>query len=239
MLCAAFVCRGLVYNALTTNLEETLSMSEKKPHLDFDTVANLFVSLGVHQTPSEIHGLLTGKLAAGQRFDRSAWLIEAQQLLDTEANFTEDQQEQLYFFYMATATPLADADLAFEALIPDDDVEMELRLQTLGLWCSGFLAGFALVEKAIAELPELVNDALNDLAAIAQVGANDDEEWDASAEQDFFQLLEYVRLAAMNIYLEYQTQAAHQAAPNASANAPSKEGDYLTSQQMFKGRQVH
>ena len=214
-------------------------MSEKLPQLDFDTVANLFLSLGANHTPSEIHGLLTGKLAAGKRFDQSAWLLQAQELLDTDASFSKEQQEQLYFFYMATATPLADADLSFQALIPDDDLDMEQRLQCLGLWCSGFLAGFALVEKAITELPELVNDALNDLAAIAQVGANEDEDWDASAEQDFFQLMEYVRLAAMNVFMEYHAQAANKAAPNASATAPQKEADYLTSEQMFKGRQVH
>ena len=164
-------------------------MSNTATALDFDEVANLIVSLSASITPSEIHGLLSGQIAAGKRMDKSAWLEEAKTLLDIETGFSADQEEQLQFIYMTTLTQIADTELGFYPLIPDEDLEFELRLQCLGLWCSGFLAGFALVEKAVAKLPELVNDALNDLAAISQIGENEDEDLDNSAESDFSILL--------------------------------------------------
>lgn len=208
-------------------------MPNAAKQLDFDEVANLFVSLSAHITPSEVHGVLSGQLAAGKRMQQADWLNEAKDILDTDAGFSASQEEQLQFFYMATLTPLSDSELSFQALIPDDDLEMELRLQCLGLWCSGFLAGFALVEKTTSQLPELVNDALNDLAAIAQVGANDDEDLDESAEQDFFQIVEYVRLAAMNVFIEYAPK------PKDGAQKKSADDEYLSSEQLFKGRKVH
>ncbi|NRB37750.1 MAG: UPF0149 family protein [Pseudomonadales bacterium] len=219
-------------------------MSNTAKALDFDEVANLMVSLSASITPSEVHGLLAGQLAAGKRMDKSSWFAEAKTLLDIETNFSPDQQEQLLFIYMATFTQIGDAELGFYPLIPDDDLEFNLRLQCLGLWCSGFLAGFALIEKKNATLPELVNDALNDLAAISQVGANEDEELDESAESDFFQIIEYIRLAAMNIFIEYAAEAdAQQVKPAANTESfvegKSTDNKYLGSEQLFTGRKVH
>lgn len=210
-------------------------MSKKLNTLNFDEVCDLFISLGANNTPSEMHGLLAGQLAAGKRMDMDGWLKEAIEFLDTETDFSKEQREQLQFIYMATLTAIADEELGFHPLLPDESTEIEQQLQCLGLWCTGFLAGFALVEKKITDLPEIVNDALNDLAAISQIGTNDDEELDTSAEEDFFQITEYVRLAAMNIFIEYAVDEAE----SAQANAENKSDEYLDSQSLFKGRQVH
>ena len=212
-------------------------MAKIPPALDFDEVANLIVSIGASITPSEVHGLLSGQLAAGKRMDQVTWLSEVKNLLDTESNLSSDQQEQLQFIYRATLSQLEDNELSFYPLIADEDLEMELRLQCLGLWCSGFLAGFALIEKPNT-LPELVNDALNDLAAISQVGSNEEEELDDTAESDLFQIIEYVRLAAMNIFMEYAPEKKQNQQPTASASQV-KDGEYLSSDQLFKGRNVH
>ena len=96
--------------------------------------------------------------------------------------------------------------------------------------------GFALVEKAVAKLPELVNDALNDLAAISQIGENEDEDLDNSAESDFFHIVEYVRLAAMNIFMEYAVVVD---APQEKLKTKPADGEYLATEKLFKGRQIH
>lgn len=216
-------------------------MAKISKALDFDEVANLIVSVGASITPSEVHGLLAGQLAAGKRMEKDAWMNEASALLHTESSFNAEQQEQLQFIYRATLSQLSDDQLSFYPLIPDEDLEMEQRLQCLGLWCSGFMAGFALVEKQNPVLPELINDALNDLAAISQVGENEEEELNETAEEDLFQIVEYVRLAAMNIFIEYAltADAKQKADKGSSAVAQAKEGEYLTTNQLFKGRNVH
>lgn len=203
--------------------------------LAFDEVCDLFVALGAHNSPSEMHGLLSGQLAAGKRMDFAEWQETAKDFIDSDASFSKEDAEKLQFIYMSTLTALADDELGFYPLLPDDEDEIENRLTCLGLWSQGFLAGFALVEKRVEETSELVNDALNDLAAIAQVGLNDDEDWDESVEEDYTQLVEYIRLAAMNIFIEYAVEANHD--QNATGNSQNEA--YLSAESLFKKRQLH
>ena len=113
------------------------------------------------------------------------------------------------------------------------DSEVEIRLTCLSQWCQGFLAGFALVEKQVADLSEMINDALNDLAAISQVGMNDDDDWNDSAEEDYFQIVEYVRLAAMNVFVEYAVDKSENESSVVASDA------YLDSQSLFNARKLH
>ena len=78
-------------------------MTEKTRPLDFDEVCDLLVSLSVQLPASEVHGLLAGELAAGQRMDIHQWQQEAKQLLDIEGNLSKDQLEQIHYFYMRNA----------------------------------------------------------------------------------------------------------------------------------------
>ncbi len=212
-----------------------MNTTNKVRRLAFDEVCDLFVVIGAHNSPAEMHGLLVGQLAAGKRMNHAEWLEEAREFIDTDQVFTKDQEEQLQFVYMATLTALADDELGFYPLLPPDDTEMEERLNSLGLWSQGFLAGFALVEKSIGEVPEVVNEALNDLAAIAHLGMNESEDWDASADDDYMQIVEYVRLAAMNTFLEYAVADVERHLPETG----NTTDEYLSAQSLFKTRQLH
>ena len=74
-------------------------MSNKVRPLAFDEVCDLFVELGAHNSPAEMHGLLAGQLSAGKRIDYAEWLHEAKEFIDTDASFSKDQEEQLQFVY--------------------------------------------------------------------------------------------------------------------------------------------
>jgi len=210
-------------------------MTSNIRRLEYDEVCDLFVALGAHNTPAEMHGLLAGQLSAGRRMNYSEWFREAKEFIDTDSDFSKDEQEQLQFVYMSTLTALADDELGFYPLLPDDEADIEERLSALGYWCQGFLAGFALVEKNIQDLSEIVNDALNDLAAIAQVGVNDNEDLDDSSDNDYFQIVEYVRLAAMHIFLEYAVEEVEKE----DNSIESQPDEYLSAQSLFKSRKLH
>jgi hypothetical protein len=203
--------------------------------LAFDEVCDLFVKIGAHNSPAEMHGLLTGQLSAGKRMTQVEWLKEAREFIDTDHVFSSDEEEQLQYIYMATLSSLLDEELSFYPLLPVEDADIDERLTSLSAWCQGFLAGFALVEKSISELPEVVNDALHDIAAIAQVGIGEDDEWDESSDDDYMQIIEYIRLAAMNTCLEYAMPESEKSI----ANKQPPEQAYLTTQSLFKARQIH
>lgn len=193
--------------------------------LDFDELCDLFIRLQATTPPAELHGLLTGQLCAGQQMTRDVWLRVAKDFMDAQAIPDAQDADLLMSVYYTTITQLVDDDWGFYPLLPDDTSELMVRIQALGEWCQGFLVGFALVDQKQVDqkqadqksadkksadkksnqgqktpYSDLVSDALSDLAAIAQVGEPEDDT--DESENDFMHLVEYVKLAALNIFVE-------------------------------------
>ena len=119
--------------------------------------------------------------------------------------------------YTVTASALIDDEFDFHLLLPDDEVEIDQRTDSLAAWCSGFLAGFALVSADTENGAKLSADSteiLKDIAQIAQAGVDSEAEEEES-EESYFELVEYLRFASMNLYLDAQGQAEASGAPPA------------------------
>lgn len=202
-------------------------MAQTLRALDFDDIADRLLALGIHDSPAHLHGLLVGKIAAGKRFTDEQWLDEIDAQFEPEQNFSSEDELAFHCVHAHVLATLKDQEFGFYPLLPSDDNELELRLASLSQWCENFMLGFALVEKEITELPEIVNEALHHLAAISQVDEQD--AFDESAEEDFIQLVEYVRMAAINIYYEYAEPEAAEEKPPATMSAQS----------LFQQRQIH
>lgn len=200
--------------------------------LDFDAFCDLFVNLGALSPPAELHGLLCGQLSAGMRFAPYQWLQKAQEFMDVQQAVDERQAQQLQGFYEQTLAQLEDASHGFYPLLPDDDHEFCIRLTALGQWCSGFLSGFALVETPRErQFSDDVSDALKDIAAIAQVSVDEGDFDEGDDEENYSNVLEYVRLAVMNVFIEHGNKAYVEAGEDGG------EGQTLsmTPQSLFGG----
>jgi yecA family protein len=175
---------------------------------EFDDLADVFWRLGAMQSPSELHGYITGQLTVGQKISSEQWLADAASYIDSVEPPAGEDNQCLMALYNATETDLARDDLAFQLLLPDDSNELSQRLDSLRQWCQGFLTGFALAGKQIQkddgkrQYSSDVSEALSDMAAISQVGVEDDETDGEQNENNFFELSEYLRIAVINIYLE-------------------------------------
>ena len=163
-------------------------------------------SLGVPQGGSEVHGLVTGLLAAGSK-------MKAPLVLDTLAEWLETsiegaEQAVLLQLYEEIVVSLQDAELSFEPLLPDDDDPVAERTLALGQWCSGFLAGFGLAGRfGDADLGEDLRELLSDLGKIAAL--DDEIPDDEDNETDLVEIVEYVRMSAMLIFTECVARAIH------------------------------
>lgn len=168
-----------------------------------DDLADLFLHLGALQPPAELHGYATGYIAVGGRAALPAWLDQCAQLLDIDTPNPE-LGEPLYAVYQSALAQLQAEDMGLTLLLPGDEFELEARIASLGQWCQGFLTGFAMAAKvtggSLASSSEELKEALNDLAAIAQISADQPDAEDG--EQDFFEVCEYVRVVAMTIFAE-------------------------------------
>ena len=173
-------------------------MTDTAPQLNyiFDDFADMFVELGAFGTPSELHGLLAGQLAAGVRVDAQALLTMVVSHLDVQT-LEDDDKAELVALYDLVLEQLSAADFGFQLLLPEDDTELTSRTESLGAWSSGFLSGFGLsFDHTKQSLSSEITDAMEDLANIAQVSFDVDDEYleGESAETSYLELVEYVRL---------------------------------------------
>ena len=125
-------------------------MSSTESLISFEALNHLLVPVGALNSPSELHGMLCGKLSGGQRLTSDEWLEEALTFLDVITE--EDQgvvgdpegqaQSALARLYVVTLAQLDDDNFGFQLLLPSEEAELDRRTGALGEWCHGFLSGF-------------------------------------------------------------------------------------------------
>lgn len=183
------------------------------PSVHFDELANTLLPLGTLNSPSELQGLLCGKLCGGVPLTEINWLLEAVEFLDFTQAPDESVRDMLSRLYHVTRAQLRD-DFGLQLMLPDDDAEMEERIAALSQWCHGFLTGFGSAG-AKEDLSDDARDTLQDLAALVQVAVDDDED----AEADYMEVTEYVRMAATSLFYEFAEEDL--TAPESPAASPT------------------
>lgn len=173
--------------------------------LNFDDFCNLIAPLGAITSPSELHGLLCGKLSGGAELSEVRWLLDAVEFLDFTQAPDERVREALTNLYHTSLQQLRDG-FGLNLMLPADDTDLSQRTATLGQWCYGFLTGFGSAGNAKRELTEEAEDGLRDLAAISQIAVEDGDDSDEADEADYMEVSEYVRQIAASLFLEYGAQ---------------------------------
>lgn len=183
-------------------MTETTATEQLLTPLNFDDLANLLAPLGTLNSPSELHGLLCGKFAGGASLSEINWLLDAVEFLDFIAAPDESVRLALSKLYHTTQDQLQGA-FGLKLMLPDDDALLGERARALSEWCHGFLTGFGSVEhQGKREISEEAAEMLQDIANIVQIQV-DDEEDEQSAETDYMEVTEYVRVAVNNLYDEF------------------------------------
>ncbi|MDI9244317.1 UPF0149 family protein [Marinobacter sp. CHS3-4] len=175
------------------------------PAAAFEQWANVFTSHQAFSHPSELHGALCGRLAAGARIQESDWLTMVCEHMGLATNATDDSAELTRFMvnaYNDTLEQLKSADMSFRPLLPDDDYAIEQRLEALISWVRGFLEGMALsAGESLGQAPDEIRELIEDMVAISQL--SDEEDQDDESEQQLMEIIEYVRLGALSVFTEF------------------------------------
>ena len=190
----------------TTSLGEQIMHDDVPDEIgvfDFDEFADHLLDQGVLASPSQLHGCLSGLLGAGASAQPEYGLDALFQALDLELH--GELADRVMQLYSVTEAALQDDEYTFLPLLPDDDEEIAVRTAALASWCDGFLAGFAYAtavqEKNGEALSQEAGEVLRDIAAMAQAEPPDDESED-DAEESYVELVEYLRVAVLNIFTD-------------------------------------
>ncbi|MEO4048569.1 YecA family protein [Pseudomonas sp. CAU 1711] len=163
----------------------------------YSAFAALLTSSGKSVSPAELHGLLLGRSCAGAGFEADAWLSDAAELLGGEP--ADNVRQALIGLQEMVKGELSGSDITLVLLLPGDDASLAERAKALGQWCQGFLDGFGMVVGNAALSAEAM-EVLQDLSAIAQVQGGLEESEDG--ENDYMEVMEYLRVAPLLLFAE-------------------------------------
>lgn len=174
--------------------------------MNFDDIADAFIRANMPGSPSELHGMLSGRISGGQQFEESQLTELVAEWLEEEPERIEDLGDMLPDLYAFTRKQICSDGFEFQPILPEDDIELNERLEALGEWCQGYLYGLG--NSGLSGETELagdIADALRDLAAISQIGMLDEE--DEDDEVSYAELVEYVRVAVLLVHAELGVHA--------------------------------
>lgn len=167
------------------------------PHDDIDLALE---DLGAAIGAAEVHGLLAGLACAGTTLPAA----QLRSLLDGELDVALDETtfRELREINATVRQQLDDDELGFELLLPEDDRPLPERVEAMAQWCVGFLAGFGTGTggRATRDFPDDVRDLLASISEFTR--AESEGEGDEEAEREFAELVEFLRIAALTIFLE-------------------------------------
>lgn len=172
---------------------------------DFDEFASHLLDQGLQVSPSLMHGCLSGLLAAGVDSAPEYGLDAMSQSLDVAVH--GELASRIMQLYTVTLEALQGDEFLFLPLLPDDDDDIALRTESLASWCSGFMTGFAYRIAAQSNggeaLPQETGEVLRDITAMAEAAVGDDAT-EEEAEESYIELIEYLRVAVVNVFLDAQ-----------------------------------
>jgi len=175
---------------------------------DFDEFADHLLDQGLLASPSQLHGCLCGLLGAGAPAQPEYGLDAMAQALDLEVH--GELASRIMQLYTVTEAALQDEEFTFLPLLPDEEEEITLRTAALANWCDGFLAGFAYATAAadsnVSALSQETGEILRDIGAMAQAEPAADES-EEEAEDSYIELVEYLRVAVVNVFMDSQATA--------------------------------
>lgn len=152
---------------------------------------------------AEAHGTLCGLLCAGAGDVPEAWIHNTlADLEDYSFGGPGDARGLLEAMHQSTVAGLEGDQMGFEALLPDDEIDLEDRAAALAGWCNAFLYGLAMRGLSpMEELPDELREILADFAEIGRAGVAE-EEAEEVGESAYAELVEYVRVGVQIVFDE-------------------------------------
>lgn len=174
-------------------------MSDSSDILSYTDLSASFQKIEPNANIAQVHGILCGMLCGADESDHDLWPV-----IFPHAKKSKKGEGLLKQLYEATYHQLSEFSFEFRILLPEDETDINLRAEALGLWCQGFLLGLEHTQIPLQNHPkEEVKEALDDIIEIAKITFGDIPTNDED-ETAYYELVEYVKLSALMIFHELQ-----------------------------------
>jgi len=171
--------------------------------VDFNLVSQALQRAEASVSASECHGMLTAQLSVASGSGASECVRHIfDDEVDTQSILFMEALKMLEKLLTETQGSLNDVDIGFTLLLPDEEEPIEDRLSALAEWCQGFLFGLGLAGLSEENSSsDDVKEFMQDLVQIGNIDLSDSDESEQN-EQDFSELVEYVRIGVLYLQEE-------------------------------------
>lgn len=192
-----------------------------------------FSALDGHLSVAELHGLMMGVLCITQVPDVEAWrqilaLLKIPSLPDDAIEFLTEEAEDASY-------ALAESELDYLPILPDDEHHLNERVEALADWCSGVVLGFGLVAQQLSDDEAEQIEILQNIASVEFDDSDNDEEGEVAYEE----LYEHARLIPIHLAIGRPNKLtlAESGILNTAKNTSSSQVNHTDVVEMFNPQQ--
>jgi len=164
-------------------------------------INSAILPLKIAADAAEFHGAMSAVICVNGENGYSLWLgshvPEIGSAIVTGNALAQELSRITRSLYQQIQASLTDGSFGYKLMLPDDEVDLELRAEAMAHWCQGFLLGLGYsgitdLKQFSGELAEIINDITEiSQISVGQLDYSEDE------EQSITELIEYLRVGVM------------------------------------------
>lgn len=175
----------------------------------FDKISQALDGSDLFTNAAETHGVLSGFVCGGIDLDGKSWQPLFNDVVNEGMSLPQSLKVLISDIYADVVKQCTDDGLGFNLLLPEDNKPLDERAEAMAQWAQGFLVGFGMVQQALNQASEDVQEVIRDIRDISQLSLDFEQE-DEDAEIAFIEIVEYLRVSAM---LCFNTFSRHTPTP--------------------------
>tara|TARA_R110001583_G_scaffold25250_3_gene91536 strand:- start:3847 stop:4416 length:570 start_codon:yes stop_codon:yes gene_type:complete len=167
-----------------------------EPLPSFNQITDVLQEAELFTSTSEVHGILSGFICGGIDLDSQSWLTHFNDVVNEGVGLPQKAKKLIISIYNQVLSQFTDDGLGFNLLLPDDEQPLDDRCDLMSQWAQGFLVGFGMVQPALKEASEEVQELIKDIRDISQISLDFEQE-DEESEIAYAEIVEYLRIGVM------------------------------------------
>ncbi len=173
-----------------------MTLMSIEPLPNFTQITEVLDEAELFTSASEVHGILSGFICGGIELGSKGWLTHFNDVVNEGMGLPKKAKALVTSLHAQVVSQFTDDGLGFNLLLPDDDKPLDDRCESMSQWAQGFLVGFGMVQSALNEASEEVQELIKDIRDISLVSFDFEQE-DEDSEIAYAEIVEYLRVGAM------------------------------------------
>lgn len=168
---------------------------------DYDDISSALERMNIAADGAECHGSVSAMACmngtSGFQLWFDSYLEELQDTVEEGDALAKETFSLMQLLYQKVCHQLQNGEFDYDLLLPDDNVDLEIRTEAMAHWCQGFLMGLRYSGVTdFNNFKDELGEIIDDITEISQVSVGQ-LDYSEEEEKSFSELIEYLRAGVM------------------------------------------